>query len=223
MAKRPPRKTAAGRGASSRGDRPKLPAPMPRLSQVEDWLGIALSHGDVVKLATTTFGISVRTAERDIDKIYSKWEKEDEGDRPAKRARMRGELWDLYHESRRLMKLHEEGQGDDVETEGGSMAEGAVVATVRVRKRRLPRPKDCLDSARILERLCKLDGLDAPTTVHVSGGDPLAAQIAGMTPAAQAKELKLLLDDLAKPPDSGPEPTRARPQIDPSEYVRKRR
>lgn len=186
-------KSRKTKGTSVRGNEPKLEAPIPRLKQVEDWLAAGRPHGEVVQLAMAMFQVSPRTAQRDIAKVYAKWEKEEAEERPSRRARMRAELWDLYGEARRLMKSLETDDEKERKAETDDDALGMVTTTLTFRRRTMPRPKDALDAARILERLCKLDGLDAPTKVEVAGFGQAAEGVLAMTPSEREKRIAELI------------------------------
>jgi hypothetical protein len=146
------------KGASPRGDQAKA-IPLPRLQQVEAWLAAGDSYGAVVAAATKEFGVSVRTAERDIAVVYHRWETEEADERPARRARMRAELWRRYQAA------------VDVAEDSHHQ----------------------LSAAKILERLCKMDGLDAPEKVAVHHTGTVTERVAAMTPAESEKRIAELL------------------------------
>lgn len=144
------------KGASPRGARSKT-APLPRLQQVESWLAENRRYGDVRAAAIALFKISPRTAARDIAAIYHRWENEEKDDRPARRGRIRHELWERY--------------------------ESAVLVAGDSHQQ--------LAAARILERLCKLDGLDAPEKFNLQHTS--TDLVANMTPAEREKRIAELL------------------------------
>lgn len=146
------------RADSPRGARLKKKPPT-RLQKVEEWLAAGQTYGVVVESAQTTFGVSHRTAERDIAQVYHRWETEEKDERPARRARMRAELWQRYWAA------------------VGSASDSHMH----------------LSSAKILERLCKLDGLDAPDKLSVHHSDTTGDKLAAMTPAEREKRIAELL------------------------------
>lgn len=166
------------KGSSKRGDVPKQ-VPVPRLKAVEDWLAQGLRHGDVVKLDMATHAVSNRTAKRDISDVYAKWEREEPNERPARRQQARQFLSDLVEralaecELRTLTRIDINGEAHE--------------------EKWRPKPKDFLDVAKIHERLCKLDGLDAPEKLDVKHSDDLTEKVLGMTPAEREKRIAVLL------------------------------
>lgn len=173
--KKKPKKT---KGLSPRGDKPKQ-VPVPRLKAVEDWLAQGLDYGDVVKLNVATHGVSNRTAKRDIAAIYAKWEKEEPNERPARRQEARQFLARLVEralatcEPRTVTRVGKNGEAYEEEW--------------------VPVPKDFHHVAKIHERLCKLDGLDAPEKVDVNHTDPITEKVLGMTAQEREKRIAELL------------------------------
>jgi len=146
------------KGSSPRRRRAKA-IPLPRLQQVEAWLAAGGGYGEVVRATVREFDVSVRTAERDIAAVYHRWETEEKDERPARRGRMRSELWRRYE---------------------------AAVLSARDSHHQLA-------AVQILERLCGLDGLDAPEKVAIRHTDPIAEKVAAMTPAEREKRIAELL------------------------------
>ncbi len=175
--KKKPKKT---KGISPRGDVPKQ-VPVPRLKAVEDWLAQGLDYCEVVKLDVTMHQVSNRTAKRDIAAIYAKWEKEEPNERPARRQQARQFLSGLVERALAAVAPQKRMVGVNAMTGEPVMEDWQ------------PTPKDLLDVAKIHERLCKLDGLDAPEKVDVKHSDALTEQVLGMTPAEREKEIAALI------------------------------
>jgi hypothetical protein len=110
--------------------------------------------------------------------------------------------------------------GDDLKREAPHLRARVVQRLLRL-SRRSETAKDFGAAIRALGVLAKVCGL-VEQRVAIST-DPVGAQIAGMTPAAQAKELKLLLEELAAPaPLPSPPPQPHRQAFDPRERGRRR-
>ena len=136
-----------------------------RLAYVEDLLASGMRSTAVVQAAMATLGVSKRTAERYVAKVYDKWESEEPETRAARRAAMRAQLQRML-----AMAMGDEPQRRTVESSSGEDGKDPQRVDIDVVC------TDLASAVRIADRLAKLDGLDAPSkTEHTVDINALAS------------------------------------------------
>ena len=133
-----------------------------RLDYTEELLATGMNSTKVSDAVQAKFGVSKRTAERYISKVYKRWEDEEPEERSALRARMRARLDNL------LAKMLGETKTDIVTKEG-------LVLSVEL--------VDGQTAVRVADRLAKLDGLDHAKKIEHSGKieTPQIVDLSGLT------------------------------------------
>lgn len=149
-----------------------------RLTYVEDLLASGMRSTAVVQAAMATLGVSKRTAERYVAKVYDKWEPET---RAARRAAMRAQLQRML-----AMAMGDEPQRRTVESSSGEDGKDPQRVDIDVVC------TDLASAVRIADRLAKLDGLDAPSKVEHSGQVDTGPDLSGLSKDDRASLREIL-------------------------------